>query len=324
VFGDRITEISVVSIPMRMTFRGLKHREALLFRGSQRWAEFSPFLEYEDSEASTWLASALSFANDPLPHLYRSQVTTNATLPALDGEAIEEALREFGEFQTVKIKVAEPGHSLEQDLARISWVARRYPDAKIRLDANGGYDHDQAMELAQAIGNYNIEYLEQPVRATQDLASFKGALAASSIPIKIAADESIRKSSDPLAVARMQAADIAVLKVQPLGGINEALAVASESGLEAVVSSALETSVGIAQSLYLAGALPTLNYDCGLGTVNLLAGDVCKEPLIPVNSMLEVREVEPDQEMLQQYAASPERTAWWLARLSRCLELLES
>ena len=309
---------------MRVNFRGLTQREALLFKGTKRWAEFSPFVEYEDAEAANWLKAALSFANDSLPHLYRSAVPINATLPAVSIESVEGVLAKFGSFSTVKIKVAEAGQSVEEDLRRIREVARLYPEAKIRLDANGGYTIEEVLELAKRLEAIDIDYLEQPVATITELAELKRRLTLLGLDFKIAADESIRKNSDPLEVARARAADIAVLKVQPLGGISEALHVASESGLDAVVSSAVETSIGISQGLFLAGALPTLNYDCGLGTISLLEGDICADSLIAKDGSIEIREVEPDPDLLLKYAASPDRTAWWLARLTRCLQLLEA
>lgn len=309
---------------MQVNFRGLSHRESLLFKGTQRWAEFSPFPEYQDQEAASWLRAALSFANDSLPHLYRTHIPINATLPAVAVYEVREVLNQFGKFNTVKIKVAEPGQGIEEDLARIQEVCRLYPAAKIRLDANGGYSVEQAVQLAAQLTDFPIDYFEQPVGTVGELGRLRGLLSAQGLDLKIAADESIRKATDPLEVARLAAADIAVLKVQPLGGIDSALAIASESGLESVVSSALETSIGISQGLHLAAALPTLNYDCGLGTLALLEGDVCSRPLKPVDGQIAVVEVSPDPQLLLKYAASSDRTAWWLARLTRCLELLES
>ena len=319
---DQITQISVVSIPLRTKFRGIQHREMLIFKGSQRFAEWSPFLEYEDPEASIWLASALEWANDPLPTTFRDKIRVNATLPAVSVPEIAAILDLFQGFQTVKIKVAEIGQGIDADIERVRAVADLYPEAKLRLDANGNYSIDQAMQIAMALADLNIEYLEQPVATIDELAALKDRIAKAGLPIKIAADESIRKSTDPLEVARKQAADIAVLKVSPLGGISEARAIGSESGLELVVSSALESSIGIAQGLYLAASLPTLNYDCGLGTLNLFEGDICTEPLIPVNSEITLRVPEPDQYLLEKYAASPERTSFWLSRLERCQALL--
>ena len=313
-----------MSIPLRVPFRGLTQREALIFKGSKRWAEFSPFVEYEDHEALRWLEAALSFANDPLPHLYRNQVGINATLPAIAPAEIPAALRPFGEFRTVKIKIAQVGQTRKDDLVRIKFVADHYRGVRIRLDANGGLSVSEALDFAKQLSEFSIEYLEQPVATISELAQLKSLFVEHDINIPIAADESIRKASDPLEVARLKAADIAVLKVQPLGGIASALAIASESGLEPVISSALETSIGISQGLYLAAGVPALERDCGLGTASLLAGDVVSNPLIPIDGMLSTAELEPDPELLLKYAASEERTAWWLQRLGRCLELLKS
>lgn len=303
---------------MRTPFRGVNHREALIFKGD-RYAEWSPFLEYEDAEAATWLRGALSWANDPLPKLNRDQIRINATLPGVAPEEVSDVLKSFGSFETVKIKVAAGHENLEHDLARIEKVRALYPNAKIRLDANGGYTIDQALQLVEKLAGFNVEYLEQPVKTVAELAELRKRIAGSGI--KIAADESIRKSSDPAEVMRAGAADIVMLKAQPLGGVDASLRIAKDLGLEVVVSSALETSLGISQGLHLAGALPQLNYDCGLGTLNLFAGDIVKQSLIPTDSSLEVKVVEPDTELLERYAASPERTTWWLERLERCLEL---
>ena len=312
-------KVWVVSIPMRTAFRGVKHREALIFQG-ERFAEWSPFLEYEDQEAASWLKGALSWANDPLPTLVRDQISINATLPAVTPDEVADVLSQFGKFKTVKIKVAGPGESLTQDMARIERVRALYPEAKLRLDANGGYSVSQALQMVEQLSQFNLEYIEQPVQSVSEMAELRKQLAGSGV--KIAADESIRKTGDPQAVMRAEAADIVMLKAQPLGGIAASLEIAQSLGLEVVVSSALETSLGISQGLHLAGALPELNYDCGLGTLNLFDGDIVQQSLIPNQSMLDVSVVEPDVELLEKYAASPERTSWWEERLARCLELL--
>jgi O-succinylbenzoate synthase len=180
------------------------------------------------------------------------------------------------------------------------------------------------MQIARELKSLELEYIEQPVKTIAELKELRNWLAEEQIPLKVAVDESIRKSTDPLLVAREQAADIAVIKVQPLGGIRRALAIASESGLEIVVSSALESSIGISHGLHLAAAMPTLSYDCGLATARLLGGDIVDSPLVPVNGEIELREVDPSEELLEKYAASPERTTWWLERLERCRQLLET
>ena len=322
--ADEITDVSVVALPLRTRFRGIVVREALIFRGSQRWSEFSPFVEYEDEEAAQWLAGAISWANDPLPSVFRNSIPVNATVPAVSPDEVADVLSPFGSIGSVKIKVAEKGQNLQDDIARVRRVRDLYPEVALRLDANAGYTTEQTMEIARGLKNLNLEYIEQPVASIPELKELRTWLAEEQIPLKVAVDESIRKSSDPLLVAREQAADIAVIKVQPLGGIRRAMAIASESGLEVVVSSALETSIGISHGLHLAAAMPNLSYDCGLATARLLGGDIVDSPLVPVGGQIELREVSPSADLLEKYAASPERASWWLERLERCRKLLES
>ena len=318
----QITQVAVVRLPLRSRFRGIDYREALIFKGSQRYSEFSPFLEYEDDEAATWLRAALEFANSPLPEPKRQLMPINATLPAVRPDQVVETLEAFGQFQTIKIKVAEAGQNLDQDFARIAQAHKSYPDARLRLDANGNYSVAQAMKIIRAIADYPIEYFEQPVASISELVELRTQLAAAEIPMKIAADESIRKQSDPLEVAAAGAADIAVLKVQPLGGITRSLAIASESGLASVVSSALESSIGISHGLHLAASLPNLDYDCGLGTASLLARDITRNPLVAVNGYLGLDEPDVDAGLISELAIDRERRIWWQQRLDRCLKLL--
>ncbi|SCX02492.1 o-succinylbenzoate synthase [Candidatus Aquiluna sp. UB-MaderosW2red] len=319
---DLITDIAVVRIPMLTTFRGLAFREMLIFRGSERFSEFSPFLEYEDQESAIWLKSSLSWANDPLPKAIRSKIPINATLPAVSADQVERVLQGFGDFESVKIKVAETGQDFSQDLERIHKVRELYPTAKFRIDANGGYSVAQALELAKLMAGSNLEYLEQPVATIPEMVELHDLIAKADLEVKIAADESIRKAQDPLEVARLGACDIAVIKVAPMGGVEKALEIANKSGLEIVVSSALESSIGIAQGLALAASIPTLNYPCGLGTLNLMAGDIVKNPLRTQNGFLEFDVPEIDSEMLEKYRAPKDREEFWIKRLERCLELL--
>ena len=312
----------VVSIPLKTKFRGVLVREALLFEGPKGWAEWSPFLEYQDAEAAVWLAAAIEFASDELPPLYRDRVAINATLPAVSPDKVAKVLAEFGAFDTVKIKVAEPGQNLNHDLQRIFKVRQLFPKSKIRLDANGGFDLRTAAMLAFTMveNAVPLEYFEQPVASLDDMAALQKQL--ERVGVKIAADESVRKAEDPLAVARAGAADILVIKAAPLGGIGRAIQVVDQAGLPAVISSALETSVGISMGLHLAAALPDMPYACGLGTVALLASDVVAEPLTAIDGFLPVKRVSPDAGKLTELAANPERTQWWLERLERCYRLL--
>ena len=309
---------------MLTKFRGLTHREVLLFKGTKRWAEFSPFIEYSDQEASNWLQAALSFANEDLPQLNRSSIGVNATLPAVDPDQVEKVLSRFGEFSTVKIKVAEAGQTILSDVLRVLKVARCYPNCKIRLDANGNYTPVQALELLAQIPLDRLDYFEQPCASIDELVELRTTLRHLGLNVLIAADESIRKASDPIEVAKRGAADIVMLKVQPLGGIERSLEIAGQTGLKAVVSSALETSIGLSQGAYLAAALSELEYDCGLGTLSLMESDITANPLSPVAGFITPREIEPDAKLLEKYQASPERTQWWTQRLQRCFELLEA
>ncbi len=308
----------VVSLPLATRFRGVDHREAVLFRGPQGWSEFSPFLEYDDVESSAWLSAAIDFAFASPPTAVRTTIGVNATLPAVGVTEVARVLERFGESRTVKVKVAETGQVLADDVARVAEV-RRFLGAqgRIRVDANGGWNVDEAEHAARALAPYDLEYLEQPCASVAELAELRERIAWMDIPI--AADESVRKAADPLAVARAGAADLLVLKVQPLGGIAASLALASAAGLAAVVSSALETSVGLSMGLHLAAALPDLEFDCGLATAALFTHDVTTQPLVAVDGTIELRRVEPDSTAV---AASPERDEWWRARLTRCYNLL--
>jgi len=308
----------VLAIPMRTKFRGLTTREVLLFEGPNGWAEWSPFTEYEDEEASIWLKAAIEWAFGDIPKTDVKTIKVNATLPAVID--VQKALEPFGKFEVVKIKVAEPGQTLQDDIDRIHQVREHYPDARIRLDANGNWDIETALKIAKIIYQENIplEYLEQPVKTIAEMAELK--LKLQEFNIKIAADESVRKVSDPLAVAEANAADILVLKAAPLGGINNALQIAKEAGLPVVVSSALETSVGISMGSHLA-ALINSDYASGLATAALLKEDVTETPLIPINGEIPVGRVEVSEEKLQLLAATPERVQWWLKRLERCMKV---
>ncbi|MBX3099416.1 MAG: o-succinylbenzoate synthase [Salinibacterium sp.] len=318
---DVLGSARVVALPLVSRFRGVYVREAVLLKGPSGWTEFSPFAEYDDIEASAWLAGAIDFGWGILPPLLRSEVAVNATLPAVGPSDVADILDRFPGCRTVKVKVADPGHTLADDVARVT-AARAYLGAsgRIRVDANGAWTLDEAERAIHALAPYDLEYVEQPCASVHELAELRERVAYMGIPI--AADESVRKASDPLAVVRAGAADLLVIKAQPLGGITAALAIVAEAGLPVVVSSALDTSVGISMGLHLAAAIAELDYDCGLATASLFAHDVTTEPLVPIDGRLPVRRVTPDSNLLGEHAASPERAAWWLDRLARCYELL--
>ncbi|MFV0425571.1 MAG: o-succinylbenzoate synthase [Beutenbergiaceae bacterium] len=301
----------VWSTSMRTRFRGLDRREGVLIRGAAGWGEFSPFWGYDEVESARWWAAAREAADVGFPAPRRSRIPVNVTIPAVGPERARTLVLASGGCQTAKVKVAEPGQSLAQEQARLAAVREAIgPRGAIRIDANGGWDVDTAVDrlrlLDRAAGG--LEYAEQPCAQVAELAQVRRR---SQVPI--AADESIRRADDPFAVARAEAADIVVLKVQPLGGVRAALAIAEQVGLPAVVSSALESSVGIAAGLALAAALPELPFACGLGTVQLLGSDVTDEPLLPAAGELPVRPVAPSPSALAPVDARTRER--WFARI---------
>lgn len=312
----------VVTLPMRVKFRGIMERETLLLKGPHGWGEFCPFPEYDDDESSRWLAAALEAGWLGFPPALRDSIPVNATVPAVSAERVPEVLARFGRVDAVKIKVAERGQSLSDDVGRVTAVRDSLPDAAIRVDANGGWDVDQAVEALTVLSDVGLEYAEQPVPSIDGLAEVRRRLAAAGTPVLIAADESVRKESDPLRVAKAGAADLIVVKVAPLGGVRRALDIVAQAGLPAVVSSALDTSIGIRAGLALAAALPSLPYACGLGTVSLFGSDITLDPLVADDGAIRLREAVADAGLLEKYAAPGERRDWWLERLSRVHEVL--
>jgi O-succinylbenzoate synthase len=312
---------AVVALPLVTPFRGIDVREAMLLRGPNGWTEFSPFPEYDDAEAVTWLAGAIDFGWGAPSALHRDSILVNATLPAVAPGEVDGVLARFPGTRTVKVKVAERGQTLQDDVARVRLVrAFLGPMGRIRVDANGAWNVDEAERAAHALAPFDLEYLEQPCATVPELAELRARLHDWQLPI--AADESVRKAEDPLLVAREGAADILVLKAQPLGGVTAALRIAAEAGLPVVVSSALETSIGISMGAHLAAAVPELEFDCGLATVALLQHDVAVEPLSPRDGAIDVRRVEVNERVLGDYAVPAERDAWWRARVERCHSLL--
>jgi len=330
---DVLAEAHVVSLPMVTKFRGITVREAFLTRGPRGWTEFSPFVEYGDEEASAWLAAALDFGwgDDPVPARVsgtirdagplRGAIRVNATVPSVAAGDVASVLARFPGCRTAKVKVAEPGQRLADDVARVAAVREALgPEGRIRVDANGLWNVDEAEHAIHALSAYDLEYVEQPSATIEELAEVRKRVKYMGIPI--AADESVRKASDPLAVARAGAADVLIVKAQPLGGIRAALEIISLAGLPVVVSSAIDTSVGLAMGAMLAASVPSLDYDCGLGTAALLGADVTREPLTPVDGAIPVRRVEADEALLAEHAADAERRAWWIARVERCYGVL--
>src|SRR4051794_36603248 len=300
-------ELLVFDVAMQTRFRGQMRRAGVLIRGEAGWGEFSPFPDYDDATCARWLAAALEAADAGWPDPRRDVVPVNAIVPAVGPDEARAIVAASG-CTTVKVKVAEAGQSLADDMARVEAVRDALGvGGAVRVDANGAWTVDEAVTALKQLDQFDLEYAEQPVRTLEEMKQLRRR-----VDIRLAADESVRTAEDPMRVAGLDAADVVVLKVQPLGGVRRCLQVAEACGLPVVVSSAVETSVGIAAGVALAAALPELPYACGLGTLSLLDGDVTTDPLLPVNGMLPVRTVVPDPSLV---SADEATTTWWMARM---------
>ncbi|MEW2481882.1 o-succinylbenzoate synthase [Mycobacterium sp. NPDC049093] len=311
---DLLDRLHVVALPMRVRFRGITVREVALIDGPAGWGEFGAFVEYGAPEAAAWLAAGIEAAYRPAPVVHRDRIPINATVPAVPAAQVPEVLARFPGARTAKVKVAEPGQTLADDVARVNAVRAQVP--VVRVDANGGWTLPQAVEAAAALtADGPLEYLEQPCSTVDELAALRR-----QVSVPIAADESIRKASDPLRVVRARAADVAVLKVAPLGGVARMLDIATQIDIPVVVSSALDSAVGIARGLLAAAVLPELEHACGLGTGGFFVEDVAEVPA-PVDGYLPVETVVPDPDRLSALAATPERRQWWINRVRECYPL---
>ena len=302
----------VVALPTKTNFRGINLREVALFRGEYGWGEFSPFLEYGYKESAPWLMCAIEAATKPRPKLHRNSVRVNGTIPALNEPSdIERIVDSFPGVQTFKVKV---GDNLPEDIARLAKVRALAPNAKLRIDVNGNWDVATAVTNLRAIFENigPLEYVEQPCATIAELRALKEKL---KLDIPIAGDEVLRKSADPFTVDLRGAIDILALKVQPLGGIARALNLAEHHKLPIVISSALESAVGINYGLQLAASFADLNFDCGLGTGSLLNADVAHLPI--VNGEIAISEVSPD---FEPYLVAPDRHKWWQDRVMKTWE----
>jgi O-succinylbenzoate synthase len=312
---DILDRVHVVALPMRVRFRGITTRELALIEGPDGWGEFAAFVEYLPPEAAAWLAAGIEAAYREPPPALRDRIAINATVPAVPAAQVPEILARFPGAGTAKVKVAEPGQTLADDVARVDAVRAVIPT--VRVDANGGWTVDEAVQAATALtADGPLEYLEQPCATVDELAELRRR-----VDVPIAADESIRKADDPLAVVRAGAADIAVLKVAPLGGISTLLDIAAQIDIPVVISSALDSAVGIGVGLAAAAALPQLRHACGLGTGGLFVEDVT-DAVAPEGGYLPVAQVTPDPARLQALAAPPQRRQWWIDRVRACYELL--
>lgn len=306
-----------VSIPLRFRFRRVDRREAVLIRGPSGWGEFSPFPEYPPQVTTRWLAAALEAACSAWPAPRRQSVPVNVTIPAVDAQTAFDLVKASG-CTTAKVKVADRGQTAAEDNERVAAVRDALgPLGKIRVDVNAAWDVDTAAARLGELARFDLEYAEQPVSSIEEMIELRRR-----VPVPIAADESVRMAADPLEVTERGAADILVIKVQPMGGVERALDLARRSGLPTVVSSALETSVGIAAGVAAAAALPELNHACGLGTMSLFTGDVVVDSMLPIGGELAVRRPEPDPGLLERFAADRHTASELLRRLRSAAEVL--
>jgi len=303
-----LTSLRVVALPMKTKFRGIQTREVALIQGEFGWGEFSPFLEYDDAESAPWLASAIEAATQPKPELYRTEVSVNGTIPALnDVQDLDRIINSFPGVKTFKVKV---GSDVSEDLQRLDLIRSIRPDAVIRIDVNGLWSVDEAEIFLNSVGE--IEYVEQPCATIEELRELK-----KRVDVKIVGDEVLRKAKDPFNVNLSDAIDFLMLKVQPLGGIKRAHKLAEHHNLPVVVSSALESAVGINYGLILAASFEDMNFDCGLGTGSLMAKNVADLPI--VDGKITIADVVPNFDGLD---VSADRYEWWKNRIMRTSELL--
>lgn len=331
---DEILErAQVVSLPMNVKFRGVTTREALLIEGPAGWGEFAPFLEYDAGESASWLAAGIEAAWEGFPEALRTHVEVNATIPAVPAGQVAELLEKFPGCRSIKVKVAEKGQTLADDIARVAAVRAARPGAVIRVDANTGWTVAETLEAAQALGP--LDYLEQPCATVEELAEVRANLQRRGIFARVAADESIRRAADPYRVAELRAADVAVVKVAPLGGVRRVLEVAAHlrtHAMDITVASALDTAVGMNAGLAAVAALPRLDDDdlldvapaaAGLATSRFFIEDVATPHRI-VDGMMETRVITPENDRLETLAASAQRRDWWFSRVRESYSVLDA
>lgn len=326
----------VVSLPLAVKFRGVTTREALLIDGPAGWGEFAPFLEYGPAESAQWLRAGLEAAFEGFPEPQRDWVEVNGTIPAVPAEQVPEVMDRYPGCRTFKIKVAEPGQTLDDDIARVNAVrdvvnARGGEVPVLRVDANGGWSVDEAVAAAKAL--MPLDYMEQPCATAEELVEVRKQLMRNGLFVRVAADESIRKVDDPYRVAELQAADVAVVKPAPLGGVRRVLEIAKHlrgRHMDITVASALDTSVGISMGLATVAALPKILDDedvdvvpaaAGLATGSLFIEDVTAPRKIE-DGHLRVEHLAPESDRLTELSAPADRKDWWFKRAKECWDVL--
>lgn len=287
---------------------GVGQREGMLLEGPQGWGEFSPPADSDETTLARWLTAAIEVGTVGWPDPVRGRVPIAVRVPAVDPVRAHQIVAGSGCATAEVVVAANPG-SLADDIARLEAVRDALgAGGTVRVDADGGWDVETAVSSIAALSSAagGLEYVEQPCRTLDELAAVRRR-----VQVMIAADQSLRDPRysagiSPGGIALTDAADIAVLACAPLGGARRALRVAEVCGLPCVVSSSMETSIGLAAGLALAGALPALPYACGLGTRTLLDGDVvaASRSLAPIDGYLPVAPMPaaPDPDLLRRFA----------------------
>jgi o-succinylbenzoate synthase len=280
------------AIGLNRPFRGVTQRIGLLIPGPSGWGEFAPFTDYSDEAAGRWLNAALEAAYGSWPAPQRHVVESNAIIPAVSPpqaqQLAQHAIDVLG-CTTIKCKVGDG-----QDAARLAAVRSVLPPSgRIRLDVNAGWSVDDTVDFWQRYGGADIDYLEQPVRTFDELIALRP-----QIDARIALDESIRWDPTAAGVDLAAVADVAIIKVAPLGGVHAAMEVAERIGLPVVVSGAMDSSVGLSAAVACAAALAELDGPCGFGTGTLLADDLVAAPLMPRDGVVPVGRIEPNMAQL--------------------------
>jgi len=332
--GLQVDEAVPFALPLSRRFRGTELREGLLLRVGGTWGEWAPFPEYDDATGARWLAGALEAARGAWPEGYRDTVEVNAIVPALDPDAVTRLVTDAVSVDgcsVVKVKVAERGQTFDDDVARVAAVRAALddcgaPDGRIRVDVNGAWNVDDAVERLAVLDDIaeTLEYAEQPCATLEEMAALR-----EQTHVRLAVDEGVRLAAggdtDARLAERVRAAgDVLVLKAVPMGGVRRSLAVADAVGLPVTVSGALDSTVGLSAGLALAAALPEPPYACGFGTGRLLAADLTGETALPRDGRLSVVRHAPDRSRLAEARArlDDDRAQWWLDRLARCLDVL--
>lgn len=278
-------------IGLKVAFRGQTRRQGAVVQGPYGWGESSPFPGYAPDARSRCEQSALACAWEPFPEPVRDWIPVQVTVPALDPQDAADLVRASG-CSCAKVKVAEG-----DDDARVAAVRDALgPGGRLVVDANGAWGVEEAVRNIRKLYRYSVDLVEQPVRGCLDMARVRKA-----VQVPLAADELVFCEEAVKHIVKSEAADVLVVKVQSLGGVSVAWRIVEASGLPAIVSNLIETSVGLAAGVALAAALPELPYPCGLGTAGLLEADLVADPLVPQAGRIRVRRPEVDPALLERF-----------------------